>query len=134
MVVNPKILVGYTGSSASDTALDLAGRLSRQLNGHLIIILSMDGGKRETIHDIHKSQALLKEAHKRMSDEGISCEILETARGLSPGEDVVLFARDNKVDMIVVGVEKKSKTQKLIMGSTAQHIILKAHCPVLTVK
>ena len=133
-MVNPKILVAYTGSSVSDNALDLAGSLSRQLDGHVIIILSMAGGKKETIHDIQQTQALLNEAHKRMSDEGISCEIQETARGLTPGEDVVLFARDNKVDLIVVGVEKKSRAQKLIMGSTAQYIILKAHCPVLTVK
>jgi len=133
-LVNPKILVAYTGSSVSDNALDLAGSLSRQLDGHVIIILSMSGGKKETIHDIQQTQALLNEAHKRMSDEGISCEIQETARGLTPGEDVVLFARDNKVDLIVVGVEKKSRAQKLIMGSTAQYIILKAHCPVLTVK
>jgi nucleotide-binding universal stress UspA family protein len=31
-------------------------------------------------------------------------------------------------------VEKRSKAQKILLGSTAQYIILKAPCPVLTVK
>jgi nucleotide-binding universal stress UspA family protein len=33
-----------------------------------------------------------------------------------------------------VGIEKRSRTQKLLLGSTAQFIILKAKCPVVTVK
>jgi nucleotide-binding universal stress UspA family protein len=36
--------------------------------------------------------------------------------------------------MIVIGIVKKSKVGKLFFGSTAQYLILKAHCPVLTVK
>ena len=32
------------------------------------------------------------------------------------------------------GIRKKSRTSKLILGSTAQFIILKARCPVVSVK
>ncbi len=38
------------------------------------------------------------------------------------------------LDQIFVGIEKKSRTRKLLLGSTAQYIILKASCPVITVK
>jgi nucleotide-binding universal stress UspA family protein len=56
------------------------------------------------------------------------------ARGLAPGEDLVKFAEENQIDQIYVGIEKKSKTSKLLLGSTAQYVILKAPCPVITVK
>ena len=35
---------------------------------------------------------------------------------------------------IFLGIRKKSKVQKAILGSTAQHIILKAACPVTTIR
>ena len=55
-------------------------------------------------------------------------------RGLSPGEDLIEFANENKIDQIVVGVKRRSKVGKLLMGSTAQYVILQAECPVITVK
>lgn len=53
---------------------------------------------------------------------------------MTPGEDLVKFAKDKAVDHIFSGVEKKSKTQKILLGSTAQYLILKAPCPVTTTK
>jgi len=41
---------------------------------------------------------------------------------------------ENDIDQIYVGIRKKSRTSKLILGSTAQFIILKAGCPVTSVK
>ena len=55
-------------------------------------------------------------------------------RGLSPGEDLVNFAKENEVDEIIVGVKRRSKVGKLILGSTAQYVILEASCPVVSVK
>ena len=129
-----KILVGYSGSNESKAAVQLAGNLAKPLDGKVIIVTSMEGGTRERPEDISIAQAHLGEARRMMSEDGIECEIHQTARGLSPGEDLVDFAKENEVDMIVVGIEKKSRTQKIILGSTAQYIILKAPCPVLTVK
>ena len=53
---------------------------------------------------------------------------------MEPGEDLVTFARENNVDEIIIGVRHRSKVGKLVFGSTAQYVILEAHCPVLTVK
>ena len=41
---------------------------------------------------------------------------------------------ENKIDEIMIGVRSRSKVGKLIFGSTAQAVILGAHCPVMTVK
>ena len=53
---------------------------------------------------------------------------------LSPGDQLVEFAERNNVDEIIIGVRRRSKVGKLIIGSTAQHVILNAPCPVVTVK
>ena len=51
-----------------------------------------------------------------------------------PGDDIVRFAEENAINQLYVGIEKKSRTRKLFLGSTAQYVILKAPCPVITVK
>ena len=44
------------------------------------------------------------------------------------------FAEENEIDHIFLGIKKKSKAQKAILGSTSRYVILKAPCPVTTVK
>ena len=100
----------------------------------LFVVNSVEGGTAENAKTIAKSKEELDQVRMMLKNEGIKNEVMQTVRGLSPGEDLVRFAEENHIDHIFVGVEKKSKTQKIILGSTAQYVILKAGCPVTTVK
>jgi nucleotide-binding universal stress UspA family protein len=51
-----------------------------------------------------------------------------------PFEQIVLFAKKNKIDLIVMGVHGAGDTELKYIGSTAQKVIRMAHCPVLGVK
>jgi nucleotide-binding universal stress UspA family protein len=129
-----KFLVAYNGSAASRAALDLALKNASIFEAKLVVMTSMEGGYSEKPEDIVRVNQELKRVREKLSVTGIQHEVLETARGLSPGEDIVSFAGENDIDQIFVGVEKKSRTRKLLLGSTAQYIILKAACPVTTIK
>ena len=129
-----KFLVAYTGSTESKAALEQAVSLARVLNAEVIVITSMEGGRSEKPEEIARVSQELKKVEQKLQDAGIEHEVHEMARGLSPGVDIVIFAEENEIDQIFVGIEKKSKTRKLLLGSTAQYIILKANCPVTTVK
>ncbi len=128
------ILVGYNGSESAKKALELAKLFSKVYNAKVFVVNSMEGGSREKMEEIQKSKTDLEDADAFFREANIECETHQLARGFSPGEDIVMFANENNIDHIFTGIEKKSKTQKLIMGSTAQYIILKAQCPVTTVK
>jgi len=69
-----------------------------------------------------------------MENDGISCETRLLVGEWSPGERLVEFAKEIEADAIIVGIRRRSKIGKLLMGSTAQYVIMEAHCPVLTVK
>ena len=129
-----KILVAYKDTKESQLALDLAKTHSRVFNAKLLIVSSSEGGKGEDPEEIGKMNMKLEEIKTTLDQEGIQCEVTQLARGFSPGEDIVFFADENNVDMIYVGIQKKSRTSKLLLGSTAQFIILKASCPVISVK
>ncbi len=129
-----KILVAYKDTKESQLALDLAKTHSRVFNAKLLIVSSSEGGKGEDPEEIGKMNMKLEEIKTTLDQEGIPYEVTQLARGFSPGEDIVFFADENNVDMIYVGIQKKSRTSKLLLGSTAQFIILKASCPVISVK
>ena len=129
-----KLLVAYNGTKEAQAALALAKTHAKIFEAKLVVISSSEGGKGEKLEDINKIKRELERIQEDFSKDGIDCEVEQLARGLAPGEDIVLFAAENEVDQIYVGIRKKSRTSKLILGSTAQFIILKAKCPVTSAK
>jgi nucleotide-binding universal stress UspA family protein len=127
-------LVAYTGSGESQAALKLAIEEAILHGAKLFVINSQEGGTSEKPGELAEIQESLKSARDLLVDTDIAYEVSESVRGLSPGEDLVRFASDNQIERIFVGIEKKSRTRKLILGSTAQYIILKAECPVVAAK
>ena len=129
-----KLLVGYNGSSVAKSALTVASDFAKVFNAKVFVMTSLEGGTGETLEEITKAESDLNEAKTFLEDQGLDCETHQLARGLSPGEDLVKFAQDNEIDQLFVGIEKKSKTRKMLLGSTAQYVILKVPCPVISVK
>ena len=129
-----KFLVGYNGSAEAKAALLLAGDFAKIFDAKVFVMASMEGGAGEKLEDINQAEQNLREAKEFFEEQGVECETHQLARGLTPGEDLVKFAEENQIDQIFVGIEKKSKTSKLLLGSTAQYVILKAPCPVITAK
>lgn len=129
-----KFLVAYNGTTESRAALDLAVKHASIFSAKVFVVTSMEGGRAEKPEDIARVNQELKQVRQKLQEAGVAHEVQEMARGLSPGEDIVMFAEENQIDQIFVGIEKKSKTRKLLLGSTAQYIILRSPCPVMTVK
>jgi nucleotide-binding universal stress UspA family protein len=128
-----KLMVAYNGTKVSQSALKLARDHAQIFNADVIILNSSEGGSHETAKEILTIQESMSFARQFLEEKNIACETHQLARGLSPGEDIVQFAIDHEVDQIYVGIRKRSRVHKLIMGSTAQYVVLKAKCPVVTV-
>jgi len=129
-----KILVGYNGSEVAKAALAQAKSYAKTFDALVHVVTSLEGGSGETIEEISAAAENLKFAQDYLESDGIRCKTEQLVRGLTPGEDLVKFANENEIDHLFVGIEKKSKTRKMLLGSTAQFVILKAPCPVTSVK
>lgn len=130
-----KILVAYGGGLEVDKAvMEIAIKHAKALNASVYIATSMEKVSERERTDLEKVERQLAYVKQSMESEGITCETHILVRGLTPGEDIVEFAVDRKVDEIIIGIEKRSKVGKLLFGSNAQYIILEAPCPVVSVK
>jgi len=129
-----KILVGLDGSNSSKEALKLAKEHAKTFNATIELVTSMEKGTEAQQKEIEQDEHDLGNEKKLLEKDGISCQTHLLIRGMTPGEDIVEFAEQNEVDEIVIGVRRRSKVGKLVFGSTAQYVILNAHCPVVTVK
>jgi nucleotide-binding universal stress UspA family protein len=129
-----KILVGYKGINVGKDLMDIAVKHAKAFDGEILIVTSMIGGDKTENLKIVEVEENLEQAKAHFNDLGVKSETHLLIRGLEAGEDIVKFAEEKRVDEIIIGVRSRSKVGKLIFGSTAQMVILEAHCPVLTVK
>jgi universal stress protein A len=52
----------------------------------------------------------------------------------SPSDRIVEYAKENGVDLIVMGTHGRTGLGRVIMGSVAEAVVRRAECPVLALK
>ncbi len=132
-------------SEGAAYALPYAIDLTRHYNAQLSIVhVIYDISQATGVHVPHIStDEVSRELHDWAASE-IDKGYIEEIRGLPnvekkviqgiPYEEILKFARDEKVDMIVMGTYGRVGLQRLIFGNTAERVVRRAPCPVLTVK
>lgn len=129
-----KFMVCYDGSDAAKSALKLAQKDARRLDAKLEVANTVTRElplKHSQIKS--KEDKLNREVMDLLGGDDVPWETQLLVTSLTSGEQLIKFAQDETVDLIYIGIIKKSKVGKLIFGSTAQYVILHAPCPVVTV-
>lgn len=130
-----KFMVCYDGSKEAKKALELAREHAKVWGASLEVVNSIMREislKRSFIEK--KEQSLENEIKELLGGSDIPYKVELLIDTLQPEEQMVQFAKKERIDQIFVGIEKKSKVGKLVFGSTAQYMILKTPCPVVSVK
>ena len=134
-----RILFPTDFSHTGDAALAFATSLAKESDGRLIIVhvqeapLAYGGG--EMYYGIPEptTDELLNMLHDvKPTDSNVPVEYrLVTG---DPADAVVRLAEDDDADLIVLGSHGRTGLTRLLMGSVAEAIVRKAHCPVLVYK
>lgn len=130
-------------SVALEYAIDMAKHYGAKLHVlHIIYDLAQAAGwgwfvPHPSVDEMYKG--LEKEAAKQIERFGL--EELRALKGVErsvlkgvPNEEIIKFAKDNKIDLIVMPTHSRKGVGRIIFGSTAAHIVRFAPCPVLTVR
>ncbi len=51
-----------------------------------------------------------------------------------PFIEIIRYAREKKIDLIVLGTHGRSGLKHVLLGSVAERVVRKAPCPVLTIR
>lgn len=131
-----KIMVCYNELSAAQRALDYVRKRAKENDAELWLVYSLQA-ENGTAHlygdEIEQAKKCLETASASLAQEGIAHQTHLLQRGLTAGEDLVLFAEENDMDEVVIGIHKRSRLGKLLLGSVAQYVILQSPCPVISV-
>ena len=128
--------------SAAKTGAFLASKAGSKLH-FLHIISGMPVGwhnlSAEVQHQSAELEVKMKETQSKMEkfaqDPQLKSTVAETyIRGGVPFEQIILFAEDRKMDLIVMGVHGAGESDGQFIGSTAQKVVRVASCSVLTVR
>jgi nucleotide-binding universal stress UspA family protein len=129
-----RIVAGFLRSAEGRAALARAIDETRLRDAELLVVHSSRGGERDDTEQTLTYREEFEQLEGRLTGEGIRYRLVEYVRGNSPAEDLLQVAKDEGADLIVIGIRRRTAVGKLLLGSNAQDILLKADCAVLSVK
>lgn len=126
------ILVAYTPRPEGKAALSHGIGLAESQGEDLLVVNASAGTayldtSLASEEDIAAVRAQLEALSVRATFE-------QLVRGKDAAEEIIDLAEEINPSLIVVGLHKRSAVGKLLLGSTAQRILLGVECPVLSVK
>ena len=130
-----KFLVCYDETNEAKEALKVAQEHARVWSAKLEVVnavIRVEPLKHSRVQKMEENLAGQVKDILGSDDPPYEVQLLLT--DLTSGEQLVKFAEDLNIDLIFLGIVKKSKVGKLLFGSTAQYVILHAPCPVVTVQ
>ena len=141
-----RILCAVDLSPASMRALEYAATLAAKdgpgvdvLN--VVELLAEEHGLHEAVAvETPSFRAELARAAARRLDDAIPAALRERCR-LQPRvtmgkawKEILRVASEERSDLIVLGVQGRSTADLMLFGSTTQHVVRQASCPVLTIR
>lgn len=127
-----KILVGYVPTAEGEAALDAAAAEAK-LRGASVLLLNTSRGD-SYIDTRYANQAELDAAEARLRELGVKVTIQQAVSSGDVAQELLKAAEADDVRLIVLGLRRRSPVGKLILGSTAQRVLLESPVPVLAVK
>lgn len=126
------IIVAYTPKPEGKAALRHGINLAEARQEELVVVnAAAVGGLADASaasdSDLAEVQALLEAST-------VDGTFKQLPSGSDAAEEIIDLAAELNPSLVIVGLRKRSPVGKLILGSTAQRVLLGVDCPVLAVK
>lgn len=146
MIQLNKILVPTDFSEFSLHALRYGCELARRFEAELHLLNVVEGiyplipepglMLPDVAVQLTELQAAAKRAFEKVppQDWGQDLEIHRTVVTGTPFLEIIRYAREEQIDLIVIGTHGRSGLVHVLMGSVAEKVVRKSPCPVLSVR
>ncbi|MGA2367582.1 MAG: universal stress protein [Dehalococcoidia bacterium] len=130
-----KILVAARGNGVDQVAVELACKLGKKSKAKIYIVYVIEVNRSLPVDaiikpDMELAEKVLLEAEEYAQDNDfeVDTEIIQ-AREVGPA--IIEVARQNSVDMIIMGITYKKRFGSFTMGNAVPHVLEEAPCRVL---
>ena len=104
----------------------------------MVYVADFDKAKTEVLHAASSESLLLERKRKvapieevlRAADKQFKLTILHG----TPGPEIVKYANENKVDIVVIGSRGLNGLQEMVLGSVSHKVMKRVQCPALIEK
>jgi nucleotide-binding universal stress UspA family protein len=142
------ILVAVDGSNPSFYASTYVIDLAKRNDAELIVLYIVSPvpysqfeyaniGRMKEIEAIEKEKAqqeVVDKVKQKATEKKVSVKTDVLIKYTSVVKEIVEYAENNKVDMIVIGSKGMTGFKKLLLGSVTSRVVKYSYCPVLVVK
>jgi nucleotide-binding universal stress UspA family protein len=139
-----KICCPVDFSDASRAAMEVSADLAKRFGATLTLLHAYpvpgftfpDGS---VVASARMLQELADQSAKHLGEwrrdaEGMGAKDVGTVTSVGePAGEIVSWAKENGVDLLVLGTHGRTGLEHALMGSVAERVVRKARCPVLTV-
>lgn len=135
-----EILVPLDFSDCSLKALDFAKRMAN-VTGSRLHLLHVDDDP--LLVPVDTDPAYRQEQEDKMAkkldalvspEEQAKYRVVMSIQCGTANHEIEEYARNNKIDMIVMGTHGRSAITEMLIGSVSQHVMKHACCPVTAVR
>nr|WP_321349890.1 universal stress protein [uncultured Methanoregula sp.] len=135
------ILIATDGSDRNTTAVQEAIRIAAGSGATLHAVYVTDTGAFESAPAdlvVGETYSLIQEEAQDAVGKVRSLAGTVTVKTVvlegKPATEIVRYAAENNIDLIVIGTQGKKGIERLLLGSVAETVIRRASCKVLVVK
>ncbi|WP_431870479.1 universal stress protein [Nocardiopsis eucommiae] len=125
------VVLAHAPADSAEAAFEAAVRQAALQQWELVIANAVSNDAPADTHAV--DGAALRDLAERARGEGVRARPVHLT-----DSDAAAALRDLTEDveanLLIIGVRRRSAVGKLLMGSTAQRLILEARCPILAVK
>jgi nucleotide-binding universal stress UspA family protein len=142
--VNPeRLLCATDGSPPAEKAVAYTVGLAAEMRRPVTFLMVADGAletapavwdeTRVKAQDLPPDQELLAALKTALQHKLPSVKLVR-AYGPDPAEVIVGYAERNGYHHIIVGSEGRTGARRMLLGSVAEDVVTRAHCPVTVVR
>jgi nucleotide-binding universal stress UspA family protein len=122
-----RILVGYDDSLQSKKALKEAITIAKHFSGFIKVVNVYEKGKKK------EAEVAILEVEQSLVQEEVAHDTL-VALGSNPAETLVIMAKQENFELIVVGSRGLGHKVSILLGSVSKQVVSNAYCNVLVIK
>ncbi len=122
-----RILVGYDDSLQSKKALKEAITIAKHFSGFIKVVNVYEKGKKK------EAEVAILEVEQKLEQEKVAHDTL-LVLGSNPAETLVIMAKQENFELIVVGSRGLGHKVSILLGSVSKQVVSNAYCNVLVIK